>query len=242
MWGKKMKINILNDGELKRDIVEWDVVNWGRALQFIDDKLKGTDLSEKKVLCIGERRGGMSLYFSVKGAGEVVCSDITQDFSTAKALHKKYGVKAIKYLELDASDEMPEMEYDIICFKSVLGAIGYGGNVDNQYKAIRNMHHALKPGGVLCFMENLQASPLHMFLRRVVSPKDSYRKTWRYLAVHELKDLCGEFSKIEIETFGFWGCMGINEALRRYFGKLDTAIDWCCPKNYRYIASVYAVK
>ena len=45
-------------------------------------------------------------------------------------------------VELDAVEE-----YDVICFKSVLGGIGYGGNKAAQETAVRNLYRALKPGG-----------------------------------------------------------------------------------------------
>ena len=58
--------------ELKRDIIEWDIVNWWRFIEFIDQS--GIEFEGKKILDIGGRNGGLSLYCALRG-GTVICSD-----------------------------------------------------------------------------------------------------------------------------------------------------------------------
>ena len=89
--------------ELIRDIVEWDTKNWWRAIEFWgineEKSLKG-----KKVLDIGGRNGGLSLYWALRGA-DVICSDLNESgFEQAKKLQKKYGVeKRVSYERIDAT-------------------------------------------------------------------------------------------------------------------------------------------
>lgn len=49
--------------ELKRDVIEWDIVNWWKFIEFIDQS--GIGFEGKKILDIGGRNGGLSLYFLV---------------------------------------------------------------------------------------------------------------------------------------------------------------------------------
>lgn len=55
------------DDDLIKDIVEWDVPNWWRAIQYwdIDLRLSGT-LKDKNVLVLGDR-GGTVTILGVKG-------------------------------------------------------------------------------------------------------------------------------------------------------------------------------
>ena len=92
-----------------KDIVEWDVVNWSRAISFWEKDIHDKDLTGKKVLDIGGRNGGISLFFALKGCN-VICSDINKDgFQKARALHEKYNVYT-KYIGpyLDYSRPMGE--------------------------------------------------------------------------------------------------------------------------------------
>ena len=55
------------DDDLIKDIVEWDVPNWWRAIQYwdIDLRLSGT-LKDKNVLVLGDRGGAVTI-LGVKG-------------------------------------------------------------------------------------------------------------------------------------------------------------------------------
>ena len=176
------------------DIVEWDCVNWSRAINFWDESRLGnfSDMQGKKVLDIGGRNGGLSLYWALKGA-EVECTDLHMDgFNRAKELHRKYNIDSqIKYNQLDVLKLAAENKYDVVTFKSVMGGVGYDDNYANQEKMIKNIYRALKPGGFCVCVENLIGSCLHMGLRKKFRP---WGNRWRYLTVNELKDLFFEFS------------------------------------------------
>lgn len=169
----KTVINDINS-DIINDIIEWDRVNWRRALEFIDRYVSSIDISKCDVLCVGERRG-MSLYFKLKGARSVICSDIGDSLNDARVFHQKYGVTIDGYEEIDVTNDFCENEYDIICFKSVLGSIGKNGKESIEV-ALENIYKALRPGGALLFMENLEASKLHSFARKTLCSKNSYRK------------------------------------------------------------------
>ena len=47
------------DIELKKEIIEWDVINWGKFIDFIESA--NIDFNGKKVLEVGARDGGLSL-------------------------------------------------------------------------------------------------------------------------------------------------------------------------------------
>lgn len=167
--GMKAKAGISE--ELVRDIVEWDVQNWWRAVGYWEKTRQFDDVAGKKVLDIGGRSGGLSLYWALKGA-EVTCSDINEDgFGKARALHQKYGVSSkITYEKIDATKIPYQDAFDIICFKSVLGGVGYGDNYGRQREAVEGMYLALHENGKLCFCENLTASRLHQAARKRFIP------------------------------------------------------------------------
>ena len=48
-----------------KDIIEWDVVNWSKALTFWE-KYSKPITGGSKVLEIGSRNGGLSLYAALK--------------------------------------------------------------------------------------------------------------------------------------------------------------------------------
>lgn len=153
--------------ELIRDIVEWDVKNWWRAIKYWEKTGQFQNINGKKVLDIGGRSGGLSLYWALKGA-EVVCSDIREDaFEKAHMLHQKYGVHdRIQYQKIDATNIPYQNAFDIICFKSVLGGVGCNNNYGKQENMMESIYQALNESGRLCFCENLTASFVHQFARK----------------------------------------------------------------------------
>lgn len=150
--GISQKENMNIEKEFIRDVVEWDIKNWWRAIQFWEDRIERR-LEGKKVLDIGGRSGGLSLYWAMKGAN-VICSDINNDgFEKARILHQKYGVeKKISYEVIDATEIPYKNEFDIICFKSVLGGVGYNNNYEKQKQMMKNIYMALVDGGNLFFL------------------------------------------------------------------------------------------
>lgn len=226
--------------ELIKDIVEWDVKNWWRAIEYWEETKQFDDMKGKKVLDIGGRGGGLSLYWALKGA-EVICSDVSGDsFENAKLLHQKYGVEnKIKYEVIDATKIPYQNVFDMICFKSVLGGVGYDDNFDRQKQAMESIYAALNENGTLCFCENLIASPVHQFARKKFT---GWGSRWRYLTTDEIKELTKEFQTIKFRTFGFWRVFGRTKWLSNVLGTLDGYIDRSIKEENRYIISCVCSK
>ena len=227
------------DKGITKDIVEWDLRNWSRAIDFWDENnILNNDVHGKKVLDIGGRNGGLSLYWALKGA-EVECTDINEaGFERARTLHRKYGVDSqINYHVLDALALHDDNKYDIITFKSVLGGIGRDNNYGNQCLAMQNIHKALKPGGWVVFVENLTGTFVHMWLRRKVR----HRNSWRYITLDEVFQLTKQYKFINYRTFGLLG--GVMPG---FMGNITSVVDSRCdmvlPDKWKYIVSVVAQK
>ena len=60
--------------KIPEEVIEWDVKNWSRAIEFWEKDIP-ENLEGMKVLDIGGRNGGLSLFWALKGA-DVVCSDV----------------------------------------------------------------------------------------------------------------------------------------------------------------------
>jgi SAM-dependent methyltransferase len=219
------------------DVIEWDVGSWSQALVLWDRVLRGRAVPQT-VLEIGSRHGGLSLYFAIKGYS-VVCSDIGGPAAEAAALHDRYGVGAsVTYADVDVTAiPYPEATFDIVAFKSVLGAIRVEPVLDAQRLAVREIHRVLKPGGLLLFAENLAASPLHVWLRGRFT---QWGARWQYPTAAELRSLLNGFASAELETVGFLAALGRTERQRRTLHKIDRAILPVIPSNYRYVGYGWA--
>lgn len=221
----------------KKDIIEWDTINWGKFLSFID--ANKIDFTEKQVLEIGANNGGISLFCAYRG-GKVVCSDLNGPTDKAKALHQKYKLdNLITYEAIDALNIPTRYNsfFDIIIFKSVLGGIGRNNNIENQRLCVDNLHRCLKKGGIIVFAENMKSTVLHMFLRKKIK-----KMTWHYATENEIITLFSNFYLIDKQYVGFLGCFGRNESQREFLGKLDNLVfDNIIPEKYRYIG-IYLFK
>lgn len=223
---------MLSSSTLLSNVIEWDVRNWGTALRYWARHSRQR-LDGCRALEIGGRNGGLSLWLALQGA-EVLCSDVRGPGESAVALHRAYGVAdRIRYAKLDATS-IPYSEcFDLIAFKSVLGAIGSRGRVDRQVAALGQMHHALRQNGELFFAENLAASPVHSYFRR---RKRKWGHTWRYVTVSEMLRFLSPFTHVAYHTLGFAGAFGRTESQRRLLGSLDRAfMDALVPPTWRYI-------
>jgi SAM-dependent methyltransferase len=215
---------------LAGDVIEWDVVNWSRALGLWSQALGergGTALE------LGARRGGLSLWLALRGY-DVVCSDLRSNEAAASALHEQYGVRSrVRYETIDALDIPYRDCFDVIAFKSLLGGIAFDGDISRQYRAVAQMYDALRPGGVLLFAENLQASAFHRALRRRFI---RWNDRWRYVDLPEMRSFLAPFATVEMQTTGFLGLCGRTPLTSRALGTLDGMLfDRIVPPEQRYI-------
>ena len=89
------------DESFVKDIIQWDVRNWSRALEFWERQIDWERVDT--CLELGGRKGGLSLWLARKGK-KVVCSDIKDTRANAHAYHAKYGLDgAIRYEDIDAT-------------------------------------------------------------------------------------------------------------------------------------------
>lgn len=221
----------------KKEILEWDVVNWGRALDFWEQKLANT--SRLNCLELGANKGGLSLWLASIGH-QVICSDIYPVNKDVLLFHQKFSYhKNITY-EIINANQIPYVDFfDVIIFKSVLGGVGRGNNKEDIEKAFLQIYKSLKPGGILLFAENLRGSKLHVFFRKKFI---EWANDWNYVAKKDLIGYLQHFSKFEMRTTGFLGAFGFNESVKKIFGHIDRGLSFVLPSNWQYIIYGYAKK
>lgn len=211
------------------DFIEWDVRNWSASLDYWKSN-STQDLSQCSVLEIGTGYGGLSLWLALQGA-RVTCSDVNGPQEVAIKLHRSRGVShLITYESIDATNIPYRNRFDVICFKSTLGAIN---DRELQAKAINEMHKALKVGGELFFAENLTASAMHRFFRRKFV---QWGRLWRYVSIEEMKEFLSQFSTVSTCAIGFAGTLGRSERQRSSLGVVDRLFfDHVIPEQWKYI-------
>ena len=221
------------------EYLEWDVATWTQALDVWTAKGR-TPLAGARVLEIGSRHGGLSLWFADQGA-DVVCSDRGGPSDRAMELHSRRGVSSrIGYVDLDATALDFDGEFDIVVFKSVLGSIGGWHGAEAQRAMIHGVHRALRAGGELLFAENLAGPRVVQALRQRFVP---WNEKWRYVEPAELTTWLSVFESSYVTHFGTVALLGRTERQRRLLAHADRHV---CdriggPKN-RYVAAGVARK
>jgi SAM-dependent methyltransferase len=224
--------------KLKKEILQWDVETWFKALQYWEKKMSLFNV--ENALEIGGRDGGVSLWLATRGIS-VICSDIIDCSDSAFNLHSKFDYSgSITYSIIDARTLYQENYFDLIIFKSVIGGVGYNNDFEAQKIAFENIHRALKPGGILLFAENLRASILHRFFRSLFI---SWGNKWRYIDTNEINLFLSVFNYREINYTGFLAAFGRNENQRRIFAKVDNSVfNRLLPHRWKYVCFGIAVK
>jgi SAM-dependent methyltransferase len=209
-----------------KDVFQWDVATWSRALPLWLRWWPDRALSN--ALAIGEREGGLSLWLASRGS-QVLCTDIGPLPPGARALHERYGVIAsIEYGIQDVTAiTLPDASVDVVVFKSVIGALG---TRERQAVALREIHRVLRPGGVLLFAENLSGTWLHAALRRRFVRWEHY---WRYLRWPDDRELFALFDRTEFRTTGLLHNLGRSEGQRSMLAVIDRALCALVPTSWR---------
>ncbi len=224
--------------ELLADILEWDILNWSKVLEFWELEV---DVKNKNYQCLelGNHHGGLSLWLAING-NRVICPDKDSPEEKAKIKHQKYKSSFnVEYLTVDATNIPYENHFDVVVFKSILGGISANGEDHLKLKVIDEIYKSLKPNSVLLFAENLEASRLHMMIRKRFV---QWGKRWNYLKYEEVPPLFSAFKKVKFKTSGFLGAFGRNEKQRNFFSRIDQLIDGILPPKKRYILYGYAKK
>jgi ubiquinone/menaquinone biosynthesis C-methylase UbiE len=225
--------------DLLKYYFEWDVKIWSNAIYIWRESLDKLPPSKKKLaLEIGGRNGGLSYFLANEYNCSVICSDLKNPIDTAKPLHLSYNAKLnITYAEencLNLSYE--DNTFDIIIFKSVLGALG---DQKKQQQAINEIWRVLKPGGVLCFAENLRSTYFHQVVRKIFNPWSRY---WYYPSVAEFSDSLNKFRNTKYNTLGFTSLFFRNEKYKSIFEFVDYKLQSVIPNTWNYVIFGTAIK
>ncbi|MER6489542.1 MULTISPECIES: class I SAM-dependent methyltransferase [Streptomyces] len=228
---------------LVEESVGWDTVNWSRALTFWEhhSRLGPSGLKALEVGAGGDH-GNLSLWLAAKGFS-VVCSGIEEPKEALRRSHADQGLgRAVRYERLDVLDMPSGARFDVVAFKSVLGAFGMNGGdaLALQRMAVLNMWRVLRDGGELWFAEGARGSRVHEALRGRFGWG---RSGWRYVSLGELGDLLSPFDDVDCTTLGVLGLLGRSEPQRRALGALDrTLVERVVPESSRYIVAGVARK
>jgi ubiquinone/menaquinone biosynthesis C-methylase UbiE len=228
-----------NDPALLSDIIEWDVGNWGRAVQMWDRDLPES-WSGMRALDLGAGGGGLSLYLRLRGC-RVTYSDFNHPRPGARELLDRYDVaRGVDYCRANVK-QLPfaDRQFDVVAFKSLLAVAAKFGGLEIQKRVFQESCRVLKPGGYLLLAENLYGSAFHAFCRDkfVAWGHDS-----RYPKLAELQEFMSPFSDVSIETFGMLAAFGRQEWQRSVLGHIDRFITPIFPAKSRYLAYGYARK
>lgn len=229
-----------------KDIFQWDVRNWSKCLDFWAPLLMGLDSGSKRVLTIGERDGGISLWFSLLGY-PVLCSDRGGPTHHAALIHKRHGVAhLITYADIDVFSIPFETDFfDIVACKSVIGGLKRvyrdtsTRTLETQSQAVQEIHRVLKPGGIFCGAENIKGSLPHGILRSWVKKG---RIGWRHLSLGEVDQLFDPFEMVEQKPFGFLGTRSTWFGVDRVTAALDACLCRFLPGQWQYITFIRAMK
>lgn len=222
----------------EKEFLQWDIKTFRKALKFWESSINWN--SVQKCLEIGAREGGLSLWLA-SHQKQVICSDLSNSRQIAEPLHSQFETSdLITYDDIDATNIPYKNEFDLIVFKSVLGGIGAHQSIEKQKQAMSSMYDALKPGGLILFAENLEASALHSYLRTKFT---NWGAVWRYPNLEETKALFSQFSKLDLHTTGFLATLGRNEQQRSILNTGDRLLfNHVFPSGYHYLCYGIAVK
>ncbi len=96
------------------DIIGWDVPNWSKCLPFWQEWLAPLDRDQARIPVLGERNGGISLWFALLGF-KVICSDYRPMDERVRDLHRHWGIEGrVEYAVADVFKlGYPDDQFDV---------------------------------------------------------------------------------------------------------------------------------
>lgn len=230
----------------RASVMEWDEYNWAWALAHWLPWLPSGATSCRKVLTIGERSGGLSLWFASLGF-QVTCTDYEPFPPTLKSGHRSWGVQdRIQYQHADVYKLPFDSEsFDIVACKSVLGGLKLDyrdsrtRSLSNQKPAVFEMHRVTKPGGIFLGAENMRGSLVHQKLRERAWGK---KVGWRHLSPPELPLLFQPYKVYDFRFYGLLGSRWRDVRKQRAAAYLDSLLSAWAPRSWNYITFIRARK
>ncbi len=231
---------------LLKDIIEWDVRSWSRCLDFWAPVVRLQDTNSAQVLTVGERNGGISLWFALQGFN-VICTDRGGPTRQASELHRRYGVSdRVAYADVNIfSMPYSDASFDIVACKSVIGGLkavyrdAATRTLENQSRAVQEIHRVIKPGGYFLGAENLVGTWFHRNTRYWVKHG---RVGWRHLTRPEIDRLFACFKVVEQRPYGFLGSRSTLLGLDCLSAMIDSRVCPLLPVDWHYISFIRAKK
>jgi SAM-dependent methyltransferase len=226
--------------------LEWDVANWSVCLEQWEPALDGYSPETSSVLALGERNGGLSLWFALQGY-RVICTDRAGPTPAARALHREYGVEElITYDSVDVF-QMPYSAgtFDIVACKSVIGGLksvyddAATRTLEAHAVAAREIHRVLRVGGSMLAAENMCGSIIHRLARRCSKGRQI---GWRHIQVCDWPVLLEPFRRYDVSYFGFLPARFSSARLNALAYSANRALARVLPSAWMYIGVVRARK
>lgn len=239
-------MGILLTSKLKKDIIEWDVHNWSKVLNYWQPILdRFSDKAEVKVLALAERNGGLSLWLALQGF-KPICSDVGGPTQMAREMHSAHGVqKLVVYEDVNIFDIPYDDEtFDLVICKSVIGGLKTDPGdpstrtIANQSLALEQVFRVLRKGGYFLGAENTRGSLFHKIVR-VASGK---KVGWRHLSNEEIDELFENFKSVKQKGYGYFGTFYPLSLINSLANVLDTVISGIFPRRWLYISFIIAQK
>jgi len=228
------------------EIISWDVANWSHCLSYWQPWVEPLDRTSSRVLVLGERSGGISLWFALLGF-DVICSDYRLPGDDVRQFHQRWLVQErVTYAAVDMfSIPFPDNHFDVVACKSVIGGLKVDykdpstRSLQGQQMAVEEVRRVLRPGGIFLGAENLVGTGLHAGARHL---RYKGRVGWRHLRLSEVRWLFGNYSVCEQLPWGFLGTHWPSRLLNRMTALMDRYVSRWLPADSLYISFIRARK